>query len=48
MDILEINDLEKLAEKKVPKMFFDYVNSGSWSETTYKDNSSDFILSTVI
>ncbi len=42
MDILEINDLERLAKRKVPKMFFDYVNSGSWTETTYKDNVNDF------
>ena len=42
MDILEIKDLERIAERKVPKMFFDYVNSGSWTETTYKHNSSDF------
>ena len=42
MDILEIKDLEKLAKRKVPKMFFDYVNSGSWTETTYKDNVNDF------
>jgi len=27
MDILEIKDLEYLAQKRVPKMFFDYVNS---------------------
>ena len=42
MNILEIKDLEKLAQKKVPKMFFDYVNSGSWTETTYNENVSDF------
>ena len=42
MDILEIKDLEALAEKKVPKMFFDYANSGSWSETTYRENVTDF------
>ena len=42
MDILEINNLERLAKRKVPKMFFDYVNSGSWSETTYRDNENDF------
>ena len=42
MDILEIKDLEELAKRKVPKMFFDYVNSGSWSETTYRDNENDF------
>ena len=42
MDILEIKDLEILAEKRVPKMFFDYANSGSWSETTYRENVTDF------
>ena len=42
MDILEIKDLEKLAKKRVPKMFFDYVNSGSWTETTYNENASDY------
>ncbi len=42
MNILEISDLEKLAKRKVPKMFFDYVNSGSWTETTYRDNVKDF------
>ena len=42
MDILEIKDLEKLAKKRVPKMFFDYVNSGSWTETTYNENVSDY------
>ena len=42
MDILEIKDLEILAQKRVPKMFFDYANSGSWSETTYRENVTDF------
>ena len=42
MNILEIKDLEKLAQRKVPKMFFDYVNSGSWTEKTYRDNVNDF------
>jgi len=42
MDILEINDLERMAKRKVPKMFFDYVNSGSWTEKTYRDNVNDF------
>ena len=42
MDILEIKDLENLAQKKVPKMFFDYANSGSWTETTYRENVTDF------
>ncbi len=42
MKILEIKDLEILAQKKVPKMFFDYVNSGSWTESTYNDNIGDY------
>ena len=42
MEILEIKDLETLAKKRVPKMFFDYVNSGSWTEKTYNENVSDF------
>ena len=42
MDILEIKDLENLAQKRVQKMFFDYANSGSWTETTYRENVTDF------
>lgn len=37
-----IEDLRQIAKRKVPKMFFDYVESGSWTETTLRDNSSDF------
>lgn len=40
--ICEIADLKKLAKRRVPRMFFQYVDSGSWSETTYRRNSSDF------
>lgn len=40
--IVEINDLKKLARKRVPKMFFDYADSGSWTEGTYRANESDF------
>ena len=42
MSILEINDLKKLAKKRVPKMFFDYADSGSWTESTYRANEDDF------
>ncbi|MFT5962897.1 MAG: L-lactate dehydrogenase (cytochrome), partial [Burkholderiaceae bacterium] len=31
-----------LAERRVPRMFYDYADSGSWSETTYRANVSDF------
>ncbi|MAJ24759.1 MAG: alpha-hydroxy-acid oxidizing enzyme [Rickettsiales bacterium] len=41
-NILEINDLKVLAKKKLPKMFYDYVDSGSYTESTYKDNENDF------
>ncbi|WOC16859.1 alpha-hydroxy acid oxidase [Pseudochrobactrum sp. MP213Fo] len=40
--ILEIADLKKLARKRVPKMFFDYADSGAWTESTYRANESDF------
>ncbi len=40
--ILEINDLKNLARKRTPKMFFDYCDSGSWTESTYRANESDF------
>ena len=39
---LEINDLYKLAKKRVPKMFFEYVDNGSWSGSTYRNNEKDF------
>ena len=37
-----IDDLRKLAKKRTPRMFFDYVESGSWSETTFRANCEDF------
>ncbi|MCV6614183.1 MAG: alpha-hydroxy-acid oxidizing protein, partial [Cellvibrionaceae bacterium] len=40
--IVEIKDLQKLARRRVPKMFFDYAHSGSWTESTYRANQSDF------
>ena len=40
--ICEIADLKKQAKRRVPRMFFQYVDSGSWSETTYRQNSSDY------
>ena len=36
-----IDDLQKLAKRRVPKMFYDYADSGSWSETTYQANETD-------
>ena len=37
-----IEDLRQLAEKRVPRMFYDYADSGSWTEGTYRANESDF------
>ena len=42
MEYLTIDDLKYKAKKKVPKAFHDYVRSGSWTETTLKNNSNDF------
>ena len=39
---LEIADLKNLARRRVPKMFFDYADSGSWTESTYRANEADF------
>ncbi|MFC3149092.1 L-lactate dehydrogenase [Piscinibacterium candidicorallinum] len=40
--ITNIEDLRKLAQKRVPRMFYDYADSGSWTESTYRANESDF------
>lgn len=40
--ITTIEDLRVLAEKRVPRMFYDYADSGSWTESTYRANSDDF------
>ena len=40
--ITTIEDLRVLAEKRVPRMFYDYADSGSWTEGTYRANESDF------
>ncbi len=40
--VTDIEDLRQIAERKVPRMFYDYVDSGSWTETTYRNNESDF------
>lgn len=40
--LTSINDLRSLARRRVPKMFYDYVESGSWSESTFHANLDDF------
>ncbi len=40
--ITNIEDLRVLAQKRVPRMFYDYADSGSWTEGTYRANETDF------
>jgi L-lactate dehydrogenase (cytochrome) len=40
--ITNVEDLRVLAKKRVPRMFYDYADSGSWTESTYRANESDF------
>jgi L-lactate dehydrogenase (cytochrome) len=40
--ITHIGDLQRLARRRVPRMFYDYADSGSWTESTYRANEADF------
>ena len=40
--ITNIDDLKKIYRRRVPKMFFDYTESGSWAEQTFRENVTDF------
>ena len=40
--ITHIEDLRQLAQRRVPRMFYDYADSGAWTESTYRANESDF------
>ncbi|WP_295537944.1 alpha-hydroxy acid oxidase [uncultured Pseudacidovorax sp.] len=40
--ITNIEDLRVLAQKRVPRMFYDYADSGAWTEGTYRANEEDF------
>ena len=40
--ITNIADLQELAKNRVPRMFYDYADSGSWTEGTYRANEADF------
>jgi len=37
-----IDDLKRLHRRRTPKMFYDYAESGSWTEQTFRENTSDF------
>lgn len=40
--ITNIEDLRILAQRRVPRMFYDYADSGAWTESTYRANNDDF------
>jgi L-lactate dehydrogenase (cytochrome) len=40
--ITNINDLKTLHRRRAPKMFYDYAESGSWTEQTFRENTTDF------
>ncbi len=40
--ITNIQDLKDIYVRRVPKMFYDYAESGSWTEQTFRENTSDF------
>ncbi len=40
--ITNIADLKRIYERRVPRMFYDYAESGSWTEQTFRENTSDF------
>ena len=41
--ILTVADLRELAKRRVPRMFYDYCDSGAWTESTYRANEADFV-----
>ena len=40
--ITTIEDLHRIYKRRAPKMFYDYCQSGSWTEQTFRDNTDDF------
>ena len=40
--ITSIADLKRIYRRRVPKMFYDYAESGSWTEQTFRENTTDF------
>ena len=43
MEVIQcIEDLRQLAKRRVPRMFYDYADAGSWTESTYRANEADF------
>lgn len=42
MQALTIEDLQRVARRRMPRMFYDYVDTGSWTGSTYRANEADF------
>ncbi|MEM1301797.1 MAG: alpha-hydroxy acid oxidase [Pseudomonadota bacterium] len=40
--ITTVDDLHDIYRRRVPQMFYDYCESGSWTEQTFRENTSDF------
>ena len=40
--VTSIADLQAIARRRVPRMFYDYADSGSYTEGTYRDNEAAF------
>lgn len=40
--ITNIEDLRRIYQRRAPRMFYDYAESGSWTEQTFRENTSDF------
>ncbi|MGB0464885.1 MAG: alpha-hydroxy acid oxidase, partial [Candidatus Puniceispirillaceae bacterium] len=40
--VTTIDELRQIAKKRVPTMFYDYMESGSWTESTFRANCDDF------
>ena len=38
--VTNVDDLKQLHRRRTPKMFFDYCESGSWTEQTFRENTS--------
>lgn len=37
-----VDDLKRIYKRRAPKMFYDYAESGSWTEQTFRENTTDF------
>ena len=40
--IADVEEMRRIARRRVPRMFYDYVDSGSWTEGTYRANETAF------